>query len=150
MPIRHHITLPIATRWTPELLGLPALAIRQPYAWLVVNGIKDIENRSRRTHYRGRVLIHAGLNKDLLVSDVLSELSTRAGVEIPQILKTGGIIGVAEIVECERHHGSTWKDPLCWGWVLARARPLPFRRCKGALGFFRPKLQEPGESIDHA
>lgn len=140
MPQPNSITLPASSRWTPALQSLPALAIRQPYAWLVVNGIKDIENRSRRTHYRGQVLIHASLNEDLLFADSLSKLSTRAGVEIPEPLKTGGIVGVAEIVGCERRHGSDWKDPASWGWVLANARPLPFKPCKGALGFFRPKF----------
>jgi hypothetical protein len=30
-----------------------AQEVHQPWAWLIVNGVKDIENRSRRTHYRG-------------------------------------------------------------------------------------------------
>lgn len=134
------IKLPAAARWSDALQSLPALAIRQPYAWLVVNGIKDIENRSRRTHYRGQILIHASLNEDLLLGDCLPALSTRAGVDFPAYFKTGGIVGLAEIIACERRHGSDWKDPSSWGWVLANARPLPFRPCKGALGFFRPKF----------
>jgi len=141
MPSPISISLPASARWTPTLQGLPALAIRQPYAWLVANGIKDIENRSRRTHYRGQVLIHASLNEDLLFEDSLAELSTRAEIELPSSYKTGGIIGVAEIVGCERRNGSQWKDPSSWGWILANARPLPFKPCKGALGFFRPMFQ---------
>lgn len=38
---------------------MKALSIRQPWAWLIANGYKDIENRSWRTNYRGPVLIHA-------------------------------------------------------------------------------------------
>jgi hypothetical protein len=106
----------------------------------MVNGIKDIENRSRQTHYRGKVLIHASLNEDLLFTDSMSELSARASIELPDSYDTGGIVGVAEIVGCERRHGSDWKDPSSWGWILANAQPLPFRPCKGALGFFRPKF----------
>lgn len=41
---------------------MKALSVRQPYAWLIVNGIKDIENRTWRTGYRGPVLIHASKN----------------------------------------------------------------------------------------
>jgi len=37
-----------------------ALSIRQPWAWLIVNGWKDIENREWSTRFRGRLLIHAG------------------------------------------------------------------------------------------
>lgn len=141
MPSQTSIELLPSARWTPALHALPALAIRQPYAWLVVNRIKDIENRSRRTHYRGKVLIHASLSEDLLFEDSLAELSTLAGIELPDSYDTGGIVGVAEIIGCERRHGSNWKDPKSWGWVLANAQPLPFRPCKGALGFFPPKFE---------
>jgi hypothetical protein len=41
---------------------IKALSIRQPWAWLIVQGDKDIENRS--TTYRRRVLIHAGKQPD--------------------------------------------------------------------------------------
>jgi len=107
----------------------------------VVNGLKDVENRGRRTHYRGKVLIHASLSEALLFEDTLEGLGERAGVELPDSFEVGGIVGVAEIVGCERRHRSDWKDPSSWGWLLANARPLPFRPCKGALGFFRPILR---------
>lgn len=35
-------------RWSPSFAELPALSVRQPWAWLIVNGLKDIENRPRR------------------------------------------------------------------------------------------------------
>lgn len=140
MPSLTRIKLLPSAQWTSSLRTLPALAIRQPYAWLVVNGIKDIENRSRRTHYRGQVLIHASLNEDLIFEDTLKALRKRAGIKMPDSFDLGGIVGLAEIVGCERRHGSRWKDPSCWGWVLANARPLPFRPCKGALGFFHPEF----------
>jgi len=141
MPSSTSITLPPVARWTPALQSLPALAIRQPYAWLVVNGIKDVENRSRRTHYRGQVLIHASLTEALLSDNALQELRIRAGTAFPDSFKQGGVVGVAEIVGCERRHGSAWKDSASYGWILANARPLPFRPCKGALGFFRPGFE---------
>jgi hypothetical protein len=41
--------------------GGPAvcLSIRQPWAWLVAHGWKNIENRTWPTGFRGRFLIHA-------------------------------------------------------------------------------------------
>lgn len=39
--------------------SIKALSIRQPWAWLILWAGKDIENRSRRFHFRGRFLIHA-------------------------------------------------------------------------------------------
>ena len=41
---------------------MKAITIKQPWASLIVEGIKDIENRTWKTSFRGRVLIHAGMN----------------------------------------------------------------------------------------
>mgnify|MGYP001114609934 CR=1 FL=1 len=38
---------------------MKALSIRQPWAWLIVHAGKNIENRSWRSHYHGRFLVHA-------------------------------------------------------------------------------------------
>ena len=43
---------------------MKALSIRQPWASLIVAGIKDIENRSWVTNYRGKLLIHAAQKFD--------------------------------------------------------------------------------------
>lgn len=131
--------LPDSLRWTPALAKLPALSIRQPYAWLVARGIKDLENRSRQTHYRGQFLVHAGLNQSDLDEDVRNELGALTRVMWPKKVELGGVIGVVEIVDCVRRSNSPWKHPASWGWVLANAHPLKFRPCKGALGFFKPK-----------
>jgi hypothetical protein len=38
---------------------MKALSIRQPWAWLILNAGKDIENRDWLTRFRGPFLIHA-------------------------------------------------------------------------------------------
>ncbi len=38
---------------------LPALTLRQPWAWAVIYGGKDIENRDKRTSITGRFVVHA-------------------------------------------------------------------------------------------
>jgi len=128
-------------RWTPLLLGLPVLSIWQPYAWLVVNGIKTLENRSWRTHYRGPVLIHASASLVNLTVAECKKYGARGGVHMPKNYAIGGVIGYVEIVDCVRHHHSVWKHRGTWGWILANARPLHFRRCKGAISFFYPHWQ---------
>lgn len=47
------------------------LTVRQPWAWLIVHGGKDIENRTRNIAggYRGPVAIHAALRDDNSVLD---------------------------------------------------------------------------------
>ena len=139
MPLRRLRTRP-PLRWSPTLARLPALTVHQPYAWLIVHGYKDIENRPRPTHHRGPILIHAGLNTDTLDHEEwMADAEATAEGRLPDDLARGGVIGVVEIVGCVRRSSSEWKEPASWGWQLAHARPLRFRPCKGALGFFRPK-----------
>ena len=38
-------------------MRVKVLTVKQPWASLIVHGIKDIENRSWKTNFRGRVLI---------------------------------------------------------------------------------------------
>lgn len=130
---------PPKKKWSSSFEKLPALSIRQPYAWLVANGIKEIENRTRRTHYRGPILIHASLRRQELTDDVIKKLELLAGYKFPSSFDQGGIVGIAEIVDCVEKSTSPWKIEEHWGWVLSNARPLDFRPCKGALGLFKPK-----------
>jgi hypothetical protein len=138
----------------PTAPALPrlALSIQQPWAWLIVNGWKDVENRTWRRSFTGPVLIHAGQTLDQEASDALLLNDHPAGaLEMPEGLCAayidafpqierglrGGIVGVAEITGCVDRHESPWfVGP--YGFTLRNARPLPFRACRGALGFFDP------------
>lgn len=117
---------------------LPALSVRQPWTWLIVGGLKDIENRPRRTHYRGSLLIHAGLSLNSYTEENIDWLNKKFSVRIPMELDTGGIVGIVDVVDCVEHHKSPWFNKDNFGWVLANPRRLNFRPCKGALGLFRP------------
>ncbi len=124
-------------RWSPSLARLPVLSVRQPWAWLIVNGFKDVENRPRRTHYRGPLLIHVGLNRSALNQRRQNAIAKRHGVRFPDEVDIGGIVGVVEVVDCVENHPSPWFIRGNFAWVLANPRRLPFRECKGQLGLFR-------------
>jgi hypothetical protein len=123
-------------------LPLIALSVRQPWGELIVKDIKDVENRTRRTSYRGSVLIHASkfkMSHDDWMDFV--DFTEARGVENclethPKDLSLGGIIGVADIVDCVEASDSPWFTGP-YGWKLANARPLPFKPCRGMLGFFK-------------
>lgn len=126
-------------------LGMLALSIRQPWAWLIMNGGKDIENRNWRTNVRGRVLVHAakGVTKDEWreawewVKTVSPEAYAKACCEIQKgTIERGGIVGSVEIVDCVKDSQSPWFGGE-YGFVLKDPRPLPFYPCRGKLGFFR-------------
>lgn len=132
---------------------MKALSIRQPWAWLVVNGSKDIENREKIINYRGPLLIHAG---KLLDDDVIYPVEGRLVItsdfrnlikeHLPEdLLATfrksasewgmGGIVGIANVVDCVQEHQSPWFFGK-WGYVLEDRRPLPFTPYRGMPGLF--------------
>jgi hypothetical protein len=89
--LKHSTSLSSVVPWTTSLAGLKALAVRQPWAWLIVNGFKDIENRSRRIHHRGPLLIHASLSRDNYAENV--QLVKRKGsVQLTASTKTDNVL----------------------------------------------------------
>ena len=124
---------------------MKALSIMQPWAWLIVNGHKDVENRTWKPwnpdlKFRGRFLVHAGKKIDggkRDYDDFREHILDRHGVNLPHIgdLQLGGIVGMAEIVDCVKAHDSRWFFGE-YGFVISRARTLPFMPYKGQLGFF--------------
>lgn len=141
-----------------------ALSIRQPWAWLIMRpdlttpternaamlagDLKDVENRTWWTHYRGPVLIHAGqtMTRDdyeacriFLASDArLCHLN--AVLPTPAELERGGIVGQANIVSCGYVFVSPWFVGD-YGFELADAMPQPFRPLKGRLGLFNVEAE---------
>lgn len=112
-----------------------ALSVQQPWAWLIVNGYKPVENRTWRTLFRGPTLIHAGLKAD--PEGYLWVQENFPDIPLPpfQALERGGVVGEAVIVNCVSHHDSPWFfGPL--GFVIDGARPLPLERGPGKLGIF--------------
>ena len=113
---------------------MKCLSLKQPWAWAVINGLKDIENRKWKTKFRGELLIHASMNYELLGDIVIRE----NGVIPPErlALACGAIVGKVTVVDCVRLHPSKWFFGP-WGFVLKDAvafkRPIPY---KGRLSFF--------------
>lgn len=119
-----------------------ALSVRQPWAWAIIHGGKDIENRTWRRpnpglEYRGDVAIHAaqGMTRNEFESAELTMALNGADCPRPDELKRGGIIGIARIVDVVRKSDSPWFfGPV--GFVLTDPRPVEFIRASGNLGFF--------------
>ncbi len=118
------------------------ISIRQPWASLIVTGVKDVENRTWSTRYRGPILIHASQRADSIASDEMERRFDVGPPPAPPLL--GGIVGIAEIVDCVQVHPSKWyageyvdrhgERKNHWALVLNNARTLPFVPCKGQLG----------------
>ena len=120
---------------------MKALTLRPQWAWLVVNGHKDIENRSWRTRLRGRIWIHASCNRVTRAEyeEFTGICRKRRIKQFPERdgFQTGGIVGSVEIVDCVDQSRSFWFSGE-HGFVLKSARKTRFKPMKGKLGFFDP------------
>ena len=134
---------------------MKALTIKQPYAHLIACGIKDIENRSWQTKYRGRILIHAAATEFKGGWDALTQSQKHdARYNLKDQKHLSAIIGTVEIVDCVRNHPSVWANEGEWNWVLAN--PIIFKEpilnVKGKLSLWEytgeiPDLQQLSDSI---
>jgi len=120
-----------------------ALSVRQPWAWAIVAGHKEIENRSSGAIRSGgmdcrRIAIHAatGLKQDEYDWGVWRLQKHGVACPRPDELVRGGIIGAVDVVDIVEESDSAWFGGYC-GLVLASAMacaPIPAR---GELGYFR-------------
>jgi hypothetical protein len=122
----------------PSLNRLPAISVRQPFADLIMRGVKDVENRSVAWKLRGRILIHAsatfGPDEAAQAKALRRHLGLGRGELYEPVL--GAILGTVEIVDAVSEHDSEWfSGPV--GLVLRQperwSAPVPR---KGAVGIF--------------
>ena len=118
--------------------GARVLTIRQPWAWAIVHGGKDVENRSWRTKYRGTLLIHAGRAFEPDGYETVRQLASQQPPPARDFMH-GVIIGVVELVDCLQDFDSEWAAVGQWQWCLRNPRPLvePVPSL-GKLGLWRP------------
>ena len=116
------------------------LTVRQPHAHLLIHGsanagVKDVENRSKPSSYRGLLLIQASATVDQgAYADYVAE-----GVELPpaEDLVTGAIIGSVQVTGCVRDSRSRWAIPGYWHWLTALPGAAdPVVPLKGQLSMF--------------
>ena len=115
---------------------MKVIVIRQPWAWLILHGSKDIENRTWATRYRGTLLIQASASRPTKRNLEEARLFARKrGVELPEDFELGGIVGMVQLEDCVTSSRSEWfEGPV--GWVLSRPKKLKFIPLKGRLGLF--------------
>lgn len=120
---------------------MKAITVRQPWAWAIIYGQKDVENRTRNIagSYRGPLLIHVSLTVepvglDPRIAKAVGERS-RAGDKldrvpmlaggpsgpehtlVPWYGSRGGALGVVDLVDA--HHSDTRAEE----WDAVNERP---------------------------
>lgn len=130
--------------------GIKALSLVQPWAWLIVHGYKDIENRTWQTKHRGLTYIHASQKCSRADYDAAERLLDQYNANAPYLgflppfkdLPRGGLVGLVNFTGCVSASNSLW---FCgpYGFTLDQPRPITFTPCKGALSFFTPDATPP-------
>ena len=148
---------------------MKALSIKNPWGQLIAAGIKDIENRTWRTKYRGRIYIHVSgkVVKDTNYNDaqmiaalpaMTFDFNSTKYPDVPAYFRTSAIIGEVDIVDCVLRHPSVWAEHVAtvmrkiegemtpvnvpvWNWVLANPMlyDQPIENVKGALSLWEYK-----------
>ena len=114
---------------------MKAISIRNPWASLIVAGIKDIENRTWITNYRGKLLIHVSQKFDKVGLEMMKKMGLAENFIDSMKGYSGGIIGQVELVDVVKKSDSPWFEGP-YGFVLKNAKILPFKPCLGKLGIF--------------
>lgn len=141
-------------------MTLPAITVRQPWAWAIVHG-KTTENRTWKRPHRGPIAIHAGVgwDKDGAQFPYLWGAWRRATAAATPLtpdapgIHRGAVLAVADLTDiCTARTGcdcGPWSFAGQNHWRLANVRPLaePIP-CKGALGLWQ--LPEDVDARVHA
>lgn len=135
---------------------MKALSIKQPWASLIAHGIKDIENRTWKTNFRGRIYIHASgtpaKEPYMIFTDEQASLFIDSDLDFEMLesyKQTSQIIGEVDIVDCVINHESIWAEKSAPGekpiynWVLANPvlYDTPILNVKGKLSFWEPEFK---------
>lgn len=148
-----------------DLDGLRALSLSRPWTTLILNGTKDVENRSWRTPYRGTLVIHGAQSWDGdSAAATAGQILDPDSYPLTDLFINGkhptGYLGTVELVECHEPgttacvtainrwqpfgsppigRCSPWAFDYACHWVLAYPRrfpePIPGN---GRLSLFRP------------
>jgi hypothetical protein len=126
-----------------------AITVHRPWSFAIAYLGKGVENRTRRTNYRGEIAIHAG---KVWSERGFAEIGRITGAPLTfwdsaETREAQGIVAVATLADChhadqcQRHVGgqlcSMWAEADAWHLALRSTitldEPVP---CRGALGLW--------------
>lgn len=145
-----------------------ALTVQQPWAWAIIHGGKDVENRTQAWSYRGPLAIHAGarmsqrgIDSPLMHRAVGDAMRRDDSTDIHHLARFIGVVDLVDVHEardygedggcCDpwgeqsyREHGGRVRREVVH-LVLRDPRPLdrPIP-CRGRLGLWTP----PPDTLD--
>ena len=119
---------------------MKTISIKQPWAWLIANGYKTVENRKWYTGHRGDNLIHASKSKKDLERDLEYVRQVfKIGIDQDQLI-FGQVLAVADLIACTKEPKDRidqyWHDKGHFAWILRRIRQIDPFEVRGRLNLF--------------
>jgi hypothetical protein len=115
------------------------ISLTQPWAWLVVNGFKPLENRCWPSKFTGTILIHS--TKDSSDYDELAgDIYRKFGVPVPvkETVEFGALVGWAEFAAQVSASKSKWfTGPFAWPILSSGRFPQPCHKLRGYQRMWR-------------
>lgn len=105
---------------------MKALSVKQPWAYLILNGFKSIELRTWASDYRGELWLHSGKKPD---NEALDFYQDTEYLQNARLYKGAyvGIIYLSAIVPMDRERWHIWRSqhmdftaykPNLFGWLV--------------------------------
>lgn len=136
-------------------MKIHVLTVKQPWAHLIIHGYKSasggiehklIENRPRRTTYRGELYIHAGKSFDTAALAYLGYFCPEAKIAVLRNLarinaERGQIIGRVQLDGClspdvKLARKNCWIEAGAWHWGLSKPEAVVPFPARGQLGIW--------------
>jgi hypothetical protein len=115
---------------------MKVLTIKNPWAGAILFLGKDVENRTWRTNYRGRMLIHSSRMQDTnAYHGIFGKMFQDPA--FADRLRFGYIIGSVDLLDCVQNAESRWAEQGVWHWRLKN--PIVFTNpiaIQGSLGLW--------------
>lgn len=135
------------------------LSVKNPWAYLICSGIKDIENRYWKTNFRGTVFINvpskpAAEPYQLFTDEQVDIVDDKMFEILKSYNEVSRVIGSVEIVDCVENHSSIWAEvndgrPI-YNFVLRN--PIlydePILNVGGKLMLWKPDFEIPDKIIN--
>lgn len=115
----------------PKPVRNKCITVKQPWASLIMKGVKQIENRSWSTKHRGRLWIHAGLQFDDSWATTLDQDTAEQARRVLdwEFLPHGAVLGFVDLVDVVANAPGRFAQSDMYHWVLEN----PFYLAEGPI-----------------
>jgi hypothetical protein len=115
---------------------MKALSVRQPHASRIARGIKTLEIRSWKTHYRGPLLICAAARAITRRERTAHGIEDPAGYPLGVALCIVQLVGCRPMTQADVAAACTNYEPGVYAWELINVQGVEAFKVDGQLGLF--------------